>query len=242
MAASNTNDTPNKNIVEKKQFPRPYFDNTVDYKYICIKKDFFDVNMVYLNYTSLKVRKCIEIIYKSPSIFLDGLFFKTPKIKASQIFIIKKKHQPFNINLKILLDPIENAEFITMLKAIDNHISNYILRCSKEITRELNEIPEQKGNCIEMFRYDNLLKQYGVHGNRGNQGNQYETQYELHMKSYLDNHILDEITKAKDSYSYNHNGGEYLDSEFVFTFNISNIYLGQVNLIPLVKCNRGIKV
>ena len=53
---------------------------SVDYKYICIKKDQFDISMVYLNYLSLQQKKFIEIIYKSPSVFLDGLFFKTPLI------------------------------------------------------------------------------------------------------------------------------------------------------------------
>ena len=198
-------------------FKRP-FDTTVDYKYICIKKDFFDPLMIYLNYTVLKDRKCIEIIYKSPSIFLDGLFFKTPKIKVSQIYISRKPRQPNNVNLRIILNPADKdqAAFITMLQTIDMHITQYIGRFSREITKELNEIPEHVGNCIEMFRYDSILKQSYM-------------MYEIHMKSYLDARTL------ADLYSHQQN---HSNADITLTFNISNIYLGQVNLIPLVKCNR----
>ena len=52
----------------------------VDYKYICIKKDNFDVNMIQLNYNNIKQNNHIEIIYKTPSILLEGLFLKTPAI------------------------------------------------------------------------------------------------------------------------------------------------------------------
>ena len=37
--------------------------DTVDYKYICIKKDFFDTNMIYLDYTNLRNVNYIEILY-----------------------------------------------------------------------------------------------------------------------------------------------------------------------------------
>ena len=68
------------------------YDNTVDFRYICIKKEHFDVNMIYLKYTNLKKENYIEIIYKSPSIFLDGLFFKTPPLNLSQLSIITKEN------------------------------------------------------------------------------------------------------------------------------------------------------
>lgn len=199
------------------QFKRP-FDTTVDYKYICIKKEFFNPDMIYLNYTVLKLRKYIEIIYKSPSIFLDGLFFKTPKIKVSQIYISRKHRQPNNVSLRITLNPAdkEQAAFIALLQSIDIYINQYIGRCSREITKELNEIPEQAGNCIEMFRYDAILKQSYM-------------MYELHMKSYLDAKTLNNL------YTHQQNNS---NADITLTFNISNIYLGYTNLIPLVKCNR----
>ena len=48
----------NKNIQHYKK------NNTsVEYKYICIKKDVFDESMIFLNNSSLKEKKFIEIIY-----------------------------------------------------------------------------------------------------------------------------------------------------------------------------------
>ena len=43
-------------------------EKALEYNYICIKKEFFDVSMVYLNYINIKKRNNIEIIYKSPSV------------------------------------------------------------------------------------------------------------------------------------------------------------------------------
>jgi hypothetical protein len=220
----------------------------VEYKYICIKKDFFDVNMIYLNYTNMKKRKYIEIIYKSPSIFLEGLFFKTPYINSSQVSIIHKdRHNYNNITLRIILDMNENSEFIKMLKNIDEYINNYILRCAKDINNELfnnepdtysqqqlyqynNTIQPTTGNMaqyqanalqnwnssmntIEMFRYEPIIKKrFDV--------------WELNMKSYLDKQAIDVLYKKLPNMKY------------IFTFNISNIYLGNVSLIPLIKCNK----
>ncbi len=223
-------------------------DANVEYKYICIKREFFDVNMIYLNYTNMKKRKYIEIIYKSPSIFLEGLFFKTPQINSSQVSIIHKdKHNFNNTTLKIVLNMNENAEFIKMLKNIDEYISNYILRCARDINNEFfnnepitypqqqlyqydnsvqqtnNNMVQYQGslmnnwnnsmNTIEMFRYDTIIKRKG-------------DIWEMNMKSYLDKQSLDILYKKLSNMKY------------IFTFNISNIYLGNVSLIPLIKCNK----
>ena len=65
-------------------------DSSVDYKYICIKKDCFDANMIILNYNNIKKYNYIEIIYKSPTITLEGLFFKTPPISGNAISVFYK--------------------------------------------------------------------------------------------------------------------------------------------------------
>ena len=105
--------------------------DNVEYKYICIKKEFFDVNMIYLNYTNMKKRKYIEIIYKSPSIFLEGLFFKTPPLTGNNIYIIYKDRQINNITIKLYLDKNEFADFINMINSIDGYIKSYISRYVK---------------------------------------------------------------------------------------------------------------
>ena len=61
----------------------------VDYRYICIKKDIFDVNMVDLNFNNINYNNQIELIYKSPTIILDGIFLKTPPIWEVFFFVNK---------------------------------------------------------------------------------------------------------------------------------------------------------
>jgi hypothetical protein len=192
--------------------------DTVDYKYICIKKDFFDTNMIYLDYTNLRNVNYIEILYKSPSIYLDGLFFKSPDINATDISIHYKEKQRLNITIKIMLDKNIHKDFIKMLKNIDTYILNYLTQYTNDINNELtNSTVIEDGQCkdINMYRYDNILK--------------YKAEidsYELHLKSYLDRATIDMLYAKIQNNRYN------------FTFNISNIYLSHMKLIPLVKCNK----
>lgn len=192
--------------------------DTVDYKYICIKKEFFDANMIYLDYTNLRNVNYIEILYKSPSIYLDGLFFKSPDISANDISIHYKEKQRLNITIKVLLDKNIYKDFIKMLKTIDTYILNYLTQYSNEINNKLihNTVIEDD-NCknINMYRYDNILK-YKLETDS----------YELHLKSYLDHTMIDMLFAKIQNNKYN------------FTFNISNIYLSHMKLIPLVKCNK----
>ena len=197
-------------------------DNSAEFKYICIKKDYYDVNMIYLNYINVKKERYIEIIYKSPSIFLEGLFFKTPPINHQQIKTYCKDKNKYSYTvIKIILDSTneKQAEFINMLSKTDDYINKYIQRCAKDINKEFlkNDIGGNNYmNTIEMFRYENIIKYRG--GNC----------WEFNMKSYLDKPSIDMLNKI------NGNSRE----EFIFTFNITNIYLGNSNLIPLIKCNK----
>lgn len=193
-----------------------------DYKYICIKKEYFDVNMIYLNYTNVKKEKYIEIIYKSPSIFLEGLFFKTPPINLSQIKVIyKDKHNYNYFTIKLVLNEMQ-IEFINMLSKIDEYITNYIQRFAKDINKEFFKDEHNSMNTIEMFRYDNIIKK------------RLSNMWELNMKSYLDKQSLDMIMISNN----NGNNGDSGNSNFIFTFNITNIYLSNFNIIPLIKCNK----
>jgi hypothetical protein len=132
-----------------------YNETLVDYKYICIKKEHFDVSMIYLNYTNLKKRNNIEIIYKSPSIFLDGLFFKTPPINASQLAIFIREKPTFSSIINLTLNTSENITFINMMKSIDTYMSNYIARHAKHINSELNQdIESQKDSVNNQCKND----------------------------------------------------------------------------------------
>jgi len=230
---SNTSGNTSNSYTSNYIIPHKKNDNCADFKYICIKKEHFDVNMIYLNYTNMKKRKYIEIIYKSPSIFLEGLFFKTPPIHSSQINISQKYRNRDNrdrdcdnVIIRVTLNKELYIEFINMLKSVDEYIKNYITRFAKDINNEFfknkTDSLDQNNtmdsiesmNTIEMFRYENILK----HRNSDN--------CEINMKSYLDRHTLDNLYK------------KIANNKYIFTFNISNIYLGNTSLLPLVKCNK----
>jgi len=192
----------------------------VDYKYICIKKDVFDITMVYLNNSTLKKKKYIEIIYKSPSVFLEGLFFKTPPISIKDIIIYYKENKYYQSNnilnptIKLLLNYKDHTQFINILRNIDEYISNYINKYAFEIENDLKTYYNDN-RTISCFNYEQIIKF------------RYNNMIELHMKSYLENSIIKELENNKN------------DIKYIFTFNISNIYFSNNNnLLPLVKCNR----
>ena len=207
--------------------------SSVNYKYICIKKDVFDISMIYLNYTNLKQKKYIEIIYKSPSVYLEGLFFKTPIILAKDIFIYNKDNRNYqsnqqnNINhqnntnnnisstiIKLHLNYQEHSQFINILRSIDEYISTYINKYSLEIENDL--ITYYNDNrTMSSFNYEQIIKY------------RYNNIIEIHMKSYLDKVLIEELSNKTNN-----------NNKYIFTFNISNIYFSNNNLLPLVKCNR----
>ena len=201
---------------------------SVDYKYICIKKDVFDPSMIFLNYSSLKHKKYIEIIYKSPSVFLEGLFFKTPPISSKDIFIYYKDNKNYQSNhqsytqsynnasptLKILLNHQSHTQFINILRTIDEYISTYINKYAIEIENDLVTYYNDN-RTMSSFNYEQIIKY------------RYNNIIEIHMKSYLDKFMIDELENKIE------------DKSYIFTFNISNIYFSNNNnLLPLVKCNR----
>jgi hypothetical protein len=188
-------------------------DAAVDFKYICIKKDCFDVNMIDYSYANLNKNKYIEIIYKSPSVFLEGLYLKTPAIISSDIDIFYKNRQTNNITIKISLNHQEHSHFINILRSIDEKTSAYFNKSGKDIETELNT------NCddqrpVSLFRYEPIIKY------------RYNNIIEFHMKSYLDRNTISMLEQ------------KHIGKIYMLTFNISNIYFGISNLVPLVKCNR----
>jgi hypothetical protein len=227
------------------------YGNLVDYRYICIKKEHFDPSMIYLNYINLKKRNNIEIIYRSPSIFLEGLFFKTPIVSAKQLLIFTKDKSPYTTIINLCLNSKDNRSFINMLKSIDVFISNYIARHSKQINKELHD----SENADLYLKYETILKprnnsrqEYQQEtklntnssissistGQRGHnilnknmtQKRKQEYEYEITFKSYLDKKTIDQIA----NYSNN--------KKFIITFNITNIFINKNILIPLIKCNK----
>ena len=217
-------------------------DTIVDYKYICIKKDYFDVSLIKLNYNNIKKNNHIEIIYKSPSILLEGLFFKTPQISSNAISIFHKEKNLNNITIKLLINQKEHLQFIQILRSIDEYVSGYINKFSTDIENELvNDIKTLinknkflnfnsiNDRSLSMFKYEPIIKyNYNKSGynnvNIKNNDEKVDT-YQIYLKSYLDKNIILELEKQ-------------INKKYIFTFNISNIYLSNNSLLPLIKCNR----
>jgi len=247
-------------------------DLVVDYKYICIKKDFFDVNMINLNYKNLKYNNYIEIIYKTPCMLLEGIYFKTPVISSNNISVYHKERYMNNISIKLLLNQKDHSQFIQILRSIDEYISSYINKYAVEINNELQDENCNDGNngnngndgngnngnyniykqynnmsrSVSMLTYEQIIK-YNIYkhntyrynsGNSNTNGNTNgntsgntigntndNESYHIYLKSYLDKDIISDLE--------NNNSKKY-----IFTFNISNIYISNNSLTPLIKCNR----
>jgi hypothetical protein len=228
----------NKNIQDNKIIQYKKTNTSVEYKYICIKKDVFDANMMHLNYSSLKEKKFIEIIYKSPSVYLEGLYFKTPPIALKDIFIYYKEtyyketknnylnnNNILNPTIKLLLNYQEHSHFINILRTIDEKISAYINKNSMEIENNLITYYNDS-RTLSIFNYEQIIKF------------RYNNIIEIHMKSYLDKLCIDELDKNIKN-NTNPNTNPNTNTKYIFTFNISNIYFSNNNnLLPLVKCNR----
>ena len=221
------------------------YDNTVDFRYICIKKEHFDVNMIYLKYTNLKKEKYIEIIYKSPSIFLDGLFFKTPPLNISQLSVFTKDKIPYTSVVTTVLDRVGNVEFINMLKSIDTYLSNYIVRHARDINTKMQEDENHYLNyepilkpCYQSNKKTDANKhlQYATITAWNTSSSKWVGNYTLSFKSYLERSVLDSLKKSiRERHSSNASNTE---KKYVLTFNISNIYFSNTALTPLIKCNK----
>ena len=254
---SNTIINNNQNQNNKK------FELLVDYKYICIKKDVFDVNMIELNFNNINFNNQIELIYKSPTIILDGIFLKTPAISGNAITINYKEKNINNITIKLLLNQKEHQQFIQIMKMLDEYLSNSINKYSNKIKNELDiskinddyiDNSNNSSNKLSILKYEQVIKYNYYNSNSynfnticgssississgssississiSNNNTNYENnedKYHIYLKSYLDKNIINDLEKK-------------LNKKYIFTFNISNIYLSNNSLLPLIKCNR----
>lgn len=193
--------------------------NNVKNVYLCIKKEHFNVSMVYLNYCNLINRKCISILYKSPSIFLDGLFFHSPLLNIQDIDITrhektKNHYETFNIIINLNEQNSDHNYYIKLLCSLDQYIITYLYKYKKEIQHELL-INYGDDRPIDKFRYINIIKKNG-------------DKWQINFKSYIDKNIIDIILKNKKENSNN---------KYRFTYNISNIFFSYNSLLPLIKTN-----
>jgi hypothetical protein len=250
--------------------------------------------MVYLNYYNLKKKKQIEIIYKSPSIFLEGVFLKTPEMLLGDFVIYKhdkqnkyNQYETYNlysnavhntanstnasnvkskvnnyttakletVDIKFYLTDSnpQHAFFINLLQTLDTYIIQYLDKYKTEIENEL-VLNYRDNRQLSEYKYIKIIKTGRPYANNnttdGNisQGNKFE----ITMKSYLDKKLINDLIKKKQRIktlkidtTVSSNATIIQDSsistqqeqKYIFTFNISNIYFGNTNLIPLIKTN-----
>jgi hypothetical protein len=114
---------------------------------------------------------------------------------------------------------------------INNFISNYgndsqyINNSSSNSSSNSNN----NSNKLSVLKYEQVIK-YNYYNSNNNfciENNNIENneKYQIYLKSYLDKNIINELEKK-------------LNKKYIFTFNISNIYLSCNSLLPLIKCNR----
>lgn len=264
--------------------------NCADFVYICIKKEYFNVNMVYLNYYNLKKKKQIEIIYKSPSIFLEGVFLKTPEMVLADFVIYKhdkqntynnNNNEKYNLYSNIVnnthIKPKGNnqyipsntkeivdikfylidsnpyhAFFINLLQTLDNYIIQYLDKYKTEIENEL-VLNYRDNRKLSEYKYINIIKHVKTYANSNtsNCNTSQNNKFEITMKSYLDKKLIYDFIKKKqrvknlksniiDTSAITTKDNSKItmqEQKYIFTFNISNIYFGNTNLIPLIKTN-----
>jgi hypothetical protein len=149
--------------------------------------------------------------------------------------------------------------FINILRTLDTYVLQYLDKYKQEIENELSTNYKDT-RSLASFKYVNVIKkvekslentQYKqINDNQELLNSQSEgtyilsdtsvdKQWEVTMKSYLDKKIIYDFIKKRNRYQKDpveHH--QFMCTKHIFTFNISNIYFGTNNLIPLVKTNR----
>jgi hypothetical protein len=59
--------------------------STIEQSNLYIKKDKYNVDYNFYNYNKFKIQKNIPITYRSPTLFLDGLYFELPQTRVLSI-------------------------------------------------------------------------------------------------------------------------------------------------------------
>ena len=97
--------------------------------FMIIILDCFNDEFIYYEHKEVKRKKFINIIYKSPTIFLNGLTFETPWMKT-----VKDCYSIYNNNTKYWLeqtfidyqDDSEINLFLQIMNNIDKNVINYL--------------------------------------------------------------------------------------------------------------------
>jgi hypothetical protein len=134
-----------------------------------INADKYNTDYNFYNYNKFRMQKNLPITYRSPTLFLDGLYFELPK---SRIISVNKLAGSMNYNIVISVDKTNNI--VNILKKIDEYNSQFfcdnkdkfILKITKSNKRtfyrnepvETTFTPPIKNPLIKKYTYSSFYK------------------------------------------------------------------------------------
>lgn len=158
-----------------------------------INKEFYSKDYNYYNYFKFKQTGIIPIYYKTPSIFLDGLYFKVPDCQ-----VIKIEKKTFDTDF-ILTIKIQKDDFIPISKGIDlNHNkTNVLIQILKNIDKD------------NIYFFEKNYKFFPLKRKRTNKSIQIKKDdvYQQEKQKIKDNIEMDwDGTPINNNHNHNHNG------------------------------------
>lgn len=118
-------------------------------KFLIIKNDHFNVNFIHFNISTNKNEQFINVIYKSPTIFLDCLVLETPWLYVKKPLIERKNTDKMFLELAFGSDKL-SKQFFNILNSIDNFTNNFLNKCGKilNLDDEYKNISNNNGFLI----------------------------------------------------------------------------------------------
>lgn len=111
-------------------------------KNLYINKENYNTNYNFYNYNKFKLHKKIPITYRSPTIFLDGLYFE---LKECKIVNLLKHENSMTYILTLEID-IKNKDILNLLKNIETYNINFFKENKDKFAVRLN-----KSNKLPIF-------------------------------------------------------------------------------------------
>ncbi len=206
--------------------------------FLIIMLDSFNADFIYYEHKEVKRKKFINIIYKSPTIYLNGLTFETPWMKVN-----KNSYKILNNNSKIWIEQTfigykEDSEinlFLQVMNNIDMNAINYINSYKNYLELDNNYNNFEKSNSyndneISNEDYDNVDNSVDtiLINKKG------EDLFCKNVKVNQDDNSDDDDNNIKNNYFYIKNKADiYLKN---ITLN-NEKYDGDINDIKLKNCS-----
>lgn len=220
--------------------------NNITQQNLYIKSEKFDTKFNFYNYNKFKLYRTIPISYRSPTFFLDGLYFELP---YSEIIRIKKNNSMcYTVDIRIPITEESNS-----IKQLFKYINDYnidffskniekfnlrVLKSSKrKIVSELNikdvrDFVPKKNPLIKNYKYNNfyLCDDNYIYVSLNIKHFYLTKIFELANIVYPNNlninHVLNFLNEDQNSVSVNYSLNEKIKIKFWIK---SNIFLGNEN-------------